>query len=105
MKRIIPFLALLLLFSSCLPENDGPHYTFELRPITSVEINKLIMQVKRRYKTSSIVITHDLACAKQTGDRILMMVDGKFIKEGDFEEVFETEDETIQGFYDYNFTQ
>jgi phospholipid/cholesterol/gamma-HCH transport system ATP-binding protein len=34
-----------------------------------------------------------------------MMVDGKFIKEGDFEEVFETEDQTIKGFYDYNFTQ
>lgn len=79
--------------------------TAGLDPITSVEINKLMKEVKQRYKTSSIVITHDLACAKQTGDRILMMVDGKFIKEGDFEEVFETEDETIKGFYDYNFTQ
>jgi phospholipid/cholesterol/gamma-HCH transport system ATP-binding protein len=79
--------------------------TAGLDPITSVEINKLIMEVKQRYKTSSIVITHDLACAKQTGDRVVMMVDGKFIKEGDFEEVFETEDQTIKGFYDYNFTQ
>lgn len=79
--------------------------TAGLDPITSVEINKLIKEVKQRYRTSSILITHDLACARQTGDRILMMVNGKFIKEGDFEEVFETEDETIKGFYDYNFTK
>lgn len=79
--------------------------TAGLDPITCVEINKLIMEVKERYKTSSILITHDLACAKQTGTRILMLIDGKFIKEGDFEEVFESDDERIKGFYDYNFTQ
>ncbi|HWJ30000.1 MAG TPA: ATP-binding cassette domain-containing protein, partial [Flavisolibacter sp.] len=56
--------------------------TAGLDPITCVEINKLIMEVKERYKTSSILITHDLACAKQTGTRILMLIDGKFIKEG-----------------------
>jgi phospholipid/cholesterol/gamma-HCH transport system ATP-binding protein len=79
--------------------------TAGLDPITSVEINQLIMEVKERFKTSSIIITHDLTCAKQTGNRILMLIDGKFIKEGDFEEVFETDDERIKGFYDYNFTQ
>jgi phospholipid/cholesterol/gamma-HCH transport system ATP-binding protein len=79
--------------------------TAGLDPITCVEINKLIMEVKERYKTSSVLITHDLACAKQTGTRILMLIDGKFIKEGDFEEVFESDDERIKGFYDYNFTQ
>jgi phospholipid/cholesterol/gamma-HCH transport system ATP-binding protein len=79
--------------------------TAGLDPITSEEINNLIREVKEEYKTSSIVITHDLTCARQTGDRILMLIDGRFIKEGDFEEVFETEDERIKGFYDYNFTQ
>lgn len=79
--------------------------TAGLDPITSVEINDLMKEVKQRYKTSSIVITHDLTCARQTGDRILMLIDGKFIREGDFEEVFETQDERIKGFYDYNFTQ
>jgi phospholipid/cholesterol/gamma-HCH transport system ATP-binding protein len=79
--------------------------TAGLDPITSVEINNLIKTVKERYKTSSIIITHDLTCARQTGDKILMLIDGKFIREGDFEEVFETEDERIKGFYDYNFTQ
>ncbi len=77
--------------------------TAGLDPITSVEINELIKKVKEKYKTSSLLITHDLACAKQTGDKIVMLVDGKFIREGDFEEVFETDDERIKGFYDYNF--
>jgi phospholipid/cholesterol/gamma-HCH transport system ATP-binding protein len=79
--------------------------TAGLDPITSVEINELIKDVKEKYKTSSIIITHDLVCAKQTGDKIFMLVDGKFVRHGDFEEVFETDDERIKGFYDYNFIQ
>ena len=79
--------------------------TTGLDPITSVEINELIKKVKERYKTTSIIITHDLTCAKQTGDKIFMLVEGKFIRHGEFEEVFETDDERIKGFYDYNFIQ
>jgi phospholipid/cholesterol/gamma-HCH transport system ATP-binding protein len=79
--------------------------TAGLDPITSVEINELIKQVKEKYKTSSIIITHDLTCARQTGDKVIMLVDGKFVREGDFEKVFETDDERIRGFYDYNFIQ
>jgi len=79
--------------------------TAGLDPITSVEINSLIREVKERYKTSSIIITHDLTCAKQIGDKIVMLIDGKFIREGDFEEVFETDDERIRSFYNYNFIQ
>jgi phospholipid/cholesterol/gamma-HCH transport system ATP-binding protein len=79
--------------------------TAGLDPLTSVEINNLVNSVKERYKTSSIIITHDLTCAKNTGDRILMLIDGKFVRQGDFEEVFDTDNEEIKGFYDYNFTQ
>lgn len=79
--------------------------TAGLDPITSIDINKLINQVQDRYHTSSIIITHDLTCAKMTGDRILMLVDGKFLREGSFEEVFDTEDERVKGFYEYNFTE
>jgi phospholipid/cholesterol/gamma-HCH transport system ATP-binding protein len=79
--------------------------TAGLDPLTSYEINDLINEVQKRYKTSSIIITHDLTCAKLTGDRLLMLVDGKFIKQGEFEEVFDTDDERIRGFYDYNFIQ
>jgi phospholipid/cholesterol/gamma-HCH transport system ATP-binding protein len=79
--------------------------TAGLDPITSIEINNLINEVKERYQTSAIVITHDLTCAKTTGDKIAMLLDGKFIKEGTFDEVFASNDERIKNFYNYNFIQ
>lgn len=77
--------------------------TAGLDPITSVEINSLINEVQERYNTSSIIITHDLTCAKTTGDRMAVLLDGKFASVGSFEEVFATNDERINSFYDYNF--
>ena len=79
--------------------------TAGLDPITCIEINNLINQVREQYNTSSIVITHDLSCAKTTSDRVAMLFDGVFIKEGTFDEVFSSTDERIQSFYNYNFTQ
>ncbi|MDR3716856.1 MAG: ATP-binding cassette domain-containing protein [Puia sp.] len=77
--------------------------TAGLDPLTSIEINNLINEVQARYKTSSIIITHDLSCAKSTGDRLVMLVDGQFLRQGKFEEVFDTADIRIRGFYNYNF--
>jgi len=78
--------------------------TAGLDPITCVDINNLINEVRERYKTSSIVITHDLACAKQTGDRMAVLLDGQFRAIGTFEEVFpQAVDQRIKSFYDYNF--
>jgi phospholipid/cholesterol/gamma-HCH transport system ATP-binding protein len=79
--------------------------TAGLDPITCIDINNLINKVQERYHTSSIIITHDLTCAKETGDRVAMLLDGKFIKQGSFEEVFSTNEERIKSFYDYNFIQ
>ena len=58
--------------------------TAGLDPATCIEINKLINEVQEKYHTSSIIITHDLACAKSTGERIAIMLDGKFIRQGSF---------------------
>jgi phospholipid/cholesterol/gamma-HCH transport system ATP-binding protein len=77
--------------------------TSGLDPITSIEINNLINQVKHTFNTTSIIITHDLTCAKTTGDTVAMLYEGKFIKKGTFEEVFASDDERIQHFYKYNF--
>jgi len=77
--------------------------TAGLDPITSIEINKLINEVQRRFNTSSIIITHDLTCARATGDRIVMLLDGQFQRQGSFDEVFATEDERVKAFYNYNF--
>jgi phospholipid/cholesterol/gamma-HCH transport system ATP-binding protein len=79
--------------------------TSGLDPITSAEIIELINEVQQEYNTSSIIITHDLTCAKNTGNRIAILFEGKFLKVGNFEEVFDTDDEQIKGFFNYNFIQ
>ncbi len=78
--------------------------TAGLDPITCIDINNLILQVREEYNTSSIVITHDLTCAKMTGDRQAVLLDGQFKSVGTFEEVFaDAEDQRVKSFYDYNF--
>jgi len=77
--------------------------TAGLDPISSIEINNLIHNIKEEFGVSAIIITHDLVCAKTTGDRLVMMFDGVVQKEGSFEEVFNSEDKRIKSFYDYNF--
>jgi len=79
--------------------------TSGLDPITSSEINDLINEVQQRYNTSSVIITHDLTCAKATGNRVAILLDGKFKSVGTFDEVFSTGDEEIKSFFNYNFIQ
>lgn len=77
--------------------------TSGLDPVTCTEIIDLINEVQQEYNTSSIIITHDLTCAKNTGNRVAMLLDGKFLKVGKFNDVFDTDDEQIKNFFNYNF--
>ena len=77
--------------------------TAGLDPITCLDVNSLINEVQVRYNTSSIIITHDLACAKMVGNRMVMLLDGKFERQGTFAEIFNTDDKRVKPFYDYNF--
>jgi phospholipid/cholesterol/gamma-HCH transport system ATP-binding protein len=77
--------------------------TAGLDPVTSMEINDLINSVQEQYHTSAIIITHDLTCAKATGDRIAVLLDGRFLQVGTFDTIFGNGDERIKSFYDYNF--
>ena len=79
--------------------------TSGLDPVTSAEINELIVKVQQQYNTSSVIITHDLTCAKSTSNRIAMLLDGKFLKTGTFDEVFDSDNEQIKSFFNYNFIQ
>jgi phospholipid/cholesterol/gamma-HCH transport system ATP-binding protein len=79
--------------------------TSGLDPITSAEIIELINEVQQKYNTSSVIITHDLTCAKSTGNRIAMLHKGKFLKVGTFDEVFASDNEQVKGFFNYNFIQ
>jgi phospholipid/cholesterol/gamma-HCH transport system ATP-binding protein len=77
--------------------------TAGLDPVSSVEINDLINEVQDRYNTSAVIITHDLTCAKSTADRLVMLAEGCFLRQGSFREVFDSDDSRIKDFYNYNF--
>ncbi len=73
--------------------------TTGLDPVTSEEISILIMEVQKKYKTSSIIITHDLNCARHTANRIAMLDAGKVYKENTLEEFENSNDELIKSFF------
>ena len=74
--------------------------TTGLDPVTSDEISSLILDVQKKYKTASIIITHDIKCASITADRIIMLDDGKVYKEGTKAEMEAEEDPVVRSFYD-----
>lgn len=75
--------------------------TAGLDPVTSTEINQLIVDVQRKYHTSSIIITHDISCAKTTADRIIYMQDGRCYLEGTFETLDQKDDPQLETFFNY----
>ncbi len=77
--------------------------TSGLDPITSQEINDLIVGVRDKYNTASIIITHDIASARETGDRIVVLIDGVSALEGTFEELRHTKNPELEAFFSYNF--
>jgi phospholipid/cholesterol/gamma-HCH transport system ATP-binding protein len=76
--------------------------TTGLDPITSDEISSLIIDVQKKYKTSSIIITHDIRCALTTADRIIMLKDGEVYMEGKSKEYENSADPIIKSFFSYN---
>lgn len=74
--------------------------TTGLDTITSREISELILDIKHKQKTASIIITHDMACAKLTADRIMVLKDGVIHAEGTYEELEKDEDEWVRSFFE-----
>ncbi|HEY9009232.1 ABC transporter ATP-binding protein [Ohtaekwangia sp.] len=75
--------------------------TAGLDPITSIEINELIVKVRDKYKTSSIIITHDISSARHTADRVIALVGGYSKYEGTFDEIRKTTDPELEPFFNY----
>jgi phospholipid/cholesterol/gamma-HCH transport system ATP-binding protein len=73
--------------------------TTGLDAITSREISELILFVQKKYKTTSIIITHDMACAKITANRIMIIKDGVICAEGSYAELEKSEDEWVRSFF------
>jgi phospholipid/cholesterol/gamma-HCH transport system ATP-binding protein len=73
--------------------------TTGLDPVTSDEISLLINNIQTKYKTSSIIITHDIECARMTANRVIMLQDGEVYKEGKLTEFENSSDGIIQSFF------
>jgi phospholipid/cholesterol/gamma-HCH transport system ATP-binding protein len=73
--------------------------TTGLDPYTAREINELIVRIQEIYTVSSIVVTHDMRCAKRVSDRILILHDGNFIARGTFEELQNHEEEIVRNYF------
>ena len=73
--------------------------TTGLDTITSREISELIIAIQKKNKTSSIIITHDMACAKLTGDRIVILKDGVIHAEGLYDELAKSDDQWVGSFF------
>ena len=96
MKRRIA-LARTLILKPTIILYDEP--TTGLDPITSKEIILLMQSIQQKYNTSSIIITHDVDCAKAIANRMILLIDGKNYAEGTFESLQAATDPKIKAFF------
>lgn len=75
--------------------------TSGLDPVTSEEINELMVAVQRKYGTSSIIITHDITCAKNTSDRVIFLHEGDIGYNGPFKGLHTTTNPLLSTFMEY----
>lgn len=73
--------------------------TSGLDPITAKEIIELMQRVKHQYKTSSLIITHDVDCARVVSERMILLVDGINYAEGTFETLKASNDDKVKAFF------
>jgi phospholipid/cholesterol/gamma-HCH transport system ATP-binding protein len=73
--------------------------TAGLDPITSREISHLILEMQKRYKTTSVIITHDMECAEITADRMVVLNNGEYVAEGSFDDIKKSKDEFVRSFF------
>ena len=73
--------------------------TTGLDPATSREISNLILKMQNKFKVTSVIVTHDMECARMTANRMVVLKEGVFSAEGSFEELQKSEDEFVKGFF------
>ncbi len=96
MKRRIA-LARTLILKPKIILYDEP--TSGLDPITSKEIIELMRNIQKQYKTSSLIITHDVDCARVVSERMILLVDGINYAEGTFKELAALKDNKVRAFF------
>ncbi len=73
--------------------------TTGLDPVTAEEISVLINDIQKKFKTASMIITHDIECVRTVADRIIMLKDGLIYKIGTLSEFENDTDEYIMSFF------
>mgnify|MGYP005828270585 FL=1 len=73
--------------------------TTGLDPITAKEIILLMMNIQKKYATSSLIITHDVDCARVISNRMILLLDGKDYAEGSFNDLAKSDDPKIKAFF------
>jgi phospholipid/cholesterol/gamma-HCH transport system ATP-binding protein len=74
--------------------------TTGLDPITGKEIVHLIMDLQKKYNTSSIIISHDIQVAKITANKLVILYEGKNYAEGTFDELIRNQDPNVKQFFE-----
>jgi phospholipid/cholesterol/gamma-HCH transport system ATP-binding protein len=95
-KRIA--LARTLILKPAIILYDEP--TTGLDPITAREISQLIVNVQKKYNTSSIIISHDMNCISITSNRVVVLIDGKSYAVDTYENLRKSEDSKVNNFFD-----
>lgn len=74
--------------------------TTGLDPITGKEISQLMLDIQKKYNTSSIIISHDMNCVKMVSNRIIMLIEGKCFATGSYEELKKSEETKVKQFFE-----
>lgn len=73
--------------------------TSGLDPITAKEIIELMRSIQEKYGTSSLIITHDVDCARVISERMILLVDGINYAEGTYDELVKSKDPKVEAFF------
>ncbi len=73
--------------------------TTGLDPVTSKEISELILEMQDKFGISSIIVTHDMSCAKMTSDKVIILKEGKVGAEGSYEDLVNSKEDWVRAFF------
>ena len=99
MKKRIGLARTLILYPEIILYDEP---TTGLDPATSREISELILKMKDKFDVTSVVVTHDMLCTKLVSDRIVILKEGIFSKQGTYEDLEKSGDEFVKGFFENN---
>lgn len=95
-KRIA--LARTLILKPLIILYDEP--TTGLDPITSKEIIELMIDLQKKYGTTSLIISHDMTCVRMASNKVVILLDGKCYASGSFDALQKNTDPRVKQFFE-----